>query len=259
VTLRLENIEVMVARRRLLAGVSLEARRGELLMIIGPNGAGKTTLLKAIAGLVPCDGEMTWDEAPMKALSARQRAAVLSYLPQGHVAHWPLIARDIVAIGRAPRRGSLDALSTSDVQAINEALEAVSATALAERTVTELSGGERARIMLARALAARAPLMLADEPVASLDAAHQLSIMNILSGLAKAGHLILAVVHDMVLAARFADRLIVLKDGRLVADGRPCDILSPGLLKDVFNVEAMPFVSGDVTLHIPWKTLPGSG
>lgn len=256
-TLQIRELGVKLGGRDLLERISFSACRGELLALIGPNGAGKTTLLRAIAGLLTFQGDVRWDETSLPTLSMQQRAAVLSYLPQGHVAYWPLLARDIVAIGRAPRRASLNGLSAADIRAIDQALEDVGATSFADRPVTELSGGERARIMVARALAAQAPLMLADEPIASLDPEHQLSIMGILARLAKNGHLVIAVVHDLSLAARFADRLVVLKNGRLAGIGAPEDVLNPQLLNDIFNVESRTFVNGDTALHLPWAPAAG--
>ena len=146
---------------------------------------------------------------------------MMAYLPQGHVAHWPLSARDVVAIGRAPFTSSLARLSRADRDAVEHALAAVGAHAFADRPVTELSGGERARIMLARALAVGAPILLADEPAASLDPAHQLAVMDLLSAQAKQGRLVIAVSHDLLLAARYADRILVLTGGRAAGVRRP--------------------------------------
>ena len=248
-----ENLSVSLGRREVLSGVSFEARRGELLIVVGPNGAGKTSLLKAMAGLAPSAGRLDWDGAPLAALSASARAKTLAYLPQGHVAHWPLAARDVVAIGRAPFASSLARLTASDREAVDRAIAAVGATPFADRPVTELSGGERARIMLARALAVGAPLLLADEPVASLDPAHQLGVMGLLAAQAREGRLVIAVSHDLLLAARYADRILVLAGGRVVAFGGPRETLTAALLKEVFQVESVRLDAPGVSLDIPWS------
>jgi iron complex transport system ATP-binding protein len=177
----------------------------------------------------------------------------MAYLPQGHVAHWPLKARDVVTMGRAPFASSFSRLSRADRDAVDEAIESVGAAAFASRPITELSGGERARIMLARALSVGAPLLLADEPVASLDPAHQLAVMAILAAQAKSGRLVLAVSHDLMLAARFADRILVLSDGKAAAIGAPAQTLTAAILRDIFEVEPLRLSAGGVSLEIPWQ------
>ena len=240
--------------RKVLRDIALEARRGELLAIVGPNGAGKTTFLKAVACLFPFTGVIEWDGVDVAAMSAAARARQMAYLPQGHVAHWPITARDVVTIGRAPLASSLRRLSPADRAAIDEALDAVDATAFAERPVTALSGGERARVMLARALAVGAPLLLADEPVTSLDPAHQLGVMDILASQAKAGRLVIAISHDLMLAARYADRVLVLNDGAAAAIGAPREVLTPALLREVFRVESVRLSTESGTFQVPWTT-----
>ncbi|WP_088346529.1 MULTISPECIES: ABC transporter ATP-binding protein [Rhodomicrobium] len=253
--LRLDKLDVMMGGRKVLRGISLEAGRGALMIVVGPNGAGKTTLLRAIACLLASSGGLDWDGQGLAGMSAAARAKLIAYLPQGHVAHWPITARDVVTIGRAPFATSLTRLSHADAQAIDAALDAVDARAFAERPITELSGGERARVMLARALAVGAPLLLADEPVASLDPAHQLAVMDILVAQAKSGRLVIAVSHDLILAARYADSVLVLRDGEVAAFGAPEATLTADLLRDVFNVEALELSAPGHALQIPWKAV----
>lgn len=252
-TLSIENLRVTLRGREVLKDVRLEAGRGELLVVVGPNGAGKTTLLKAVACLLAAEGRLEWDSRSLPALSSAERARAIAYLPQGHVAHWPIRARDVVTIGRVPFASSLARLSRADEDAIDEALDAVDATGFADRPVTELSGGERARIMLARALAVGAPLLLADEPVAALDPAHQLAVMGILSAQARAGRLVIAVSHDLLLAARYATRIVVISEGRIAAAGSPAETLTVQTLKDVFDVEAVQVRAEGLALEIPWR------
>ena len=246
------DVSVRLRDREVVREISFTAGRGAFIVIVGPNGAGKTTLLKAIAGLVPHSGALSWDGHVLSALTAAQRAKILAYLPQGHVAHWPITARDVVAIGRAPFASSLARLSQADQQAIDEALALVEATAFAARPITELSGGERARVMLARALAVGAQLLLADEPVAALDPAHQLAVMAILQERARVGGLVIAVSHDLVLAARFADRILVLSEGRVASFAPPSEALNPDILRSVFSIEALAMRAGETTVSLPW-------
>ncbi len=257
--LSVENLSVAIGGRAVLWDVSFEARRGELVMIAGPNGAGKTTLLRAIASLIPFSGSIQWEGVNLAAMAQHRRAQLLAYLPQGHVAHWPIPARDVVAIGRVPFASSLARLSEADNAAIDAALAAVEANAFADRPVTELSGGERARVMLARALAVGAPVLLADEPVAALDPAHQLGVMSILAEKAKAGDLVIAVGHDLTLAARFADRVAVLDGGALAAYGPPAEALTADLMRRVFHVETRTFEAGGTQITVPWTITDGGG
>jgi iron complex transport system ATP-binding protein len=252
-SLSTRQLSVTIGGRKVLRDISLEARRGELLAIVGPNGAGKTTFLKAVACLFPFSGTIEWDGKDVAAMRAAARARQMAYLPQGHVAHWPITVRDVVTIGRAPFASSLTRLRGADQAAVEEALRAVDAMELAERPVTTLSGGERARVMLARALAVGAPLLLADEPVASLDPAHQLGVMDILSEQAKAGRLVIAISHDLILAARYANRVLVLNDGAAAALGAPRDVLTPSLLRDVFRVETVRLSAGADVFEVPWS------
>jgi iron complex transport system ATP-binding protein len=254
-TLKVEHLSAAYGARSVFRNVGFEARRGSLNLLVGANGAGKTTLLRAIAGLIPYGGSVLWEGRPLAQRSAASRAKTLAYLPQGHVAHWPVLARDVVAIGRAPKASSLSSLTRADYAAINSALDLADARAFADRAITELSGGERARIMLARALAVGAPMLLADEPAASLDPAHQLEVMALLLRIAREGRVVLAVMHDLALAARFADCVLVLDEGRLAASGPPGEVLTPGLLRSVFHVESLEVKAEGKAFFVPWRPL----
>jgi iron complex transport system ATP-binding protein len=253
--LRVSDLGVTLGGKQLLSDIGFEAQAGEFLAIVGPNGAGKTTLLRAIAGLLDHEGRIAWQDKDIAALNPAERARLLSYLPQGHAIHWPITAREAVTIGRAPHSSSLTRLSAEDENAIGRALDAVDAKAFAHRPVTELSGGEKARIMLARALAVDAPILLADEPVAALDPAHQISVMQVLGEQARQGKLIICVSHDLALASRFAGRFLVLEKGRIAALGPYAEALTEDIYARVFGVTTRRFESDGETLTMPWASV----
>lgn len=256
-SLHVDNLRVMLGDKAAVAGVSFDAAERHLTFVVGPNGAGKTTLLRALCGLIPAQGTIAWKGRDLAQMSTSERARALGYVPQGHVAHWPISARTAVAIGRNAHASSLFRLSRADENAIDAALAAVDATEFSERPITELSGGERARVMLARALAVEAPLLILDEPVAALDPAHQIAIVELLQRLAHDdARAILCVVHDLTLAARYGDAVLMLDQGHLHAAGAPGDVLSDDALANVFGISvARPEVDGQTVL-LPWRADP---
>lgn len=232
-----ETVTVTLGERAALSGVSFSAEAGGLIALVGPNGAGKTTLLRAACGLAPlAEGRVTLNGAAVRSLAPRTRAKAIAYLPQERDTAWPMTGRRLAALGRFPYAGPLRRMSEADRAAVNRALAAADADLFADRPVDHLSGGERARILLARALAVEAPVLLADEPTAALDPAHQLTVMQALKDAAAGGALVVAALHDLGLAQRFADRVIVLDQGRVVSDGAPGEALSDAVLRDVFAV-----------------------
>ena len=253
-SLRCDTLAVRYRDRVAVRPSSLSLASGSLVALVGPNGAGKSSLLKAIAGLVPCTGTV---ESGGRVLgpNPRTRARTIAYLPQSPFAYWPMKVRDLVALGRLPHRAFGAAQSPEDYAAIEAAMRQTDVTTLAERAVDELSGGERARVQLARALAVQAPILLVDEPVAALDPYHQLEIMRVLTDYAARDALVIAVLHDLTLAARFARRIIVMHAGEVVADGLPEQVLSADTLRRFYRVE--PFLSqvAGQPLVVPWRTL----
>jgi iron complex transport system ATP-binding protein len=229
---RLSGAGVRIGGRPVLERVSLEVASGEVLGVVGPNGAGKSTLLRALAGLAPLfAGAAELDGRPVEALGERERAGRLAYLPQERRVAWSLPAWRIAALGAVDRPGP------EARAAAHAALARVGLSDLTERGVLEMSGGERGRVLLARLLATRAPLLLADEPTAGLDPDAQLLALSLLREEASAGRAVIVTLHDLTLAARACDRLVVLRGGRVVTDGPPAEALKPKVLEVVFGLE----------------------
>ncbi len=224
--------------RRVLDGVSFRARSGEVVGLVGPNGAGKTTLLRACNGsLAPTSGTVTIDGDRVGELSARETARRVATVPQEPSLGFDFPVREAVAIGRTAHVPRFGRRGSDDRAAVDRALDRAAATGLADRPVTELSGGERARVSLARALTQAAPVLLLDEPTANLDVGHQVRTLSLVRGLAgEGGRAVVAAVHDLDLAARFCDRLVLLADGVVRATGDPADVLVPDALTDAFGV-----------------------
>ncbi|MDP3076999.1 ABC transporter ATP-binding protein [Bradyrhizobium sp.] len=251
-----QGLNVELAGRIVLKDISLTLSSGHLVALVGPNGAGKTTLLRALAGLLPSDGVIHVGGEALSSLALRERARRFAYLPQGHIVHWPLPARDIVALGRYPHGATDPArLSAKDSEAVLRAMQATDVVEFSERRVTELSGGERSRVALARVLAVEAPVILADEPTASLDPRYQLDVMKSLRAAADQGVLVIVVTHDLGLAARFADHLLVLKEGCLVAQGTPAAALSEQVMANVFRISAFRAEFERAAVIVPWAKI----
>jgi iron complex transport system ATP-binding protein len=258
VSIRIDGLGVRLGKRVAVRDVSGLFDGGALVGILGPNGAGKSTLVRAMLGLVPHEGDVAIDGRPRAAMSRAEIAKRIAYLPQGQTLHWPLSVERLVALGRLPHLAPFSRLSDADQAAIDRAMARTDTAALARRIATELSGGERARVLLARALAVGAPALIADEPLASLDPAHQIEGMELLRAEADAGGLVICVLHDLTLAARFCDRVLVMHDGALVADGSPRDVLTPELLAQVYGITAF-FGDGASPMLVPLDRLSVRG
>lgn len=235
--IRTDNLSVDLGRRRVLDAVTLDLQRGRVTAILGANGAGKTSLLRAIAGLVPpSTGHIALDGETLSALSLPERARRIGYLPQNGQPAWALTVRELVALGRLPHRSPFAALSPGDEAAIDAAMAQTDVAGLADRTVDTLSGGEKARAKFARVLAAETDWILADEPLANLDPPHQQDVLRLMRAAADAGKGVLVVLHQLDAAARVADDLLILKDGRTVAFGPSAVVLTPTTLEAAFNM-----------------------
>ncbi len=238
-TLALRGLRIDYGARPVLHGVTLDLAPGALIGLIGPNGAGKTTLLRACASLIPpTAGQVLLQDRPLEGWNRRARARAVGYLAQEKAALWPVAASRLVALGRLPHLGPWDSLSPSDEAEVAKAMTATDVQHLAQRPVTEISGGELARVLIARLLAGTPSVLLADEPVSGLDPAHAMQVLSIFRALAHEGRTVVVVLHDLALASRFCDRLVLMSDGTVVADGAPLDVLSPAHLARYYGIAA---------------------
>ena len=242
--LAIEGLSVRRGEALALDAVSLRIEPGSFVGLIGPNGAGKTTLIRAALGLIPAQGR-----CDLAALPPAARARRAAYLPQTRDVAWPVTVETLVRLGRRPHhdRRAGDA-------AVRAALDRMDLAHLAQRPATRLSGGELARALIARVLAQDTPLILADEPTAALDPAHEIAAMRVFSDLARQGRAVVASMHDLGQAARWCDRLVLLDRGRIAADGRPAEVLTPENLRASFGVSGAFLDGPDGPVFV---TLPG--
>jgi iron complex transport system ATP-binding protein len=256
--LTFENVSSAYGARRALSEVTAGFERGAVTGIVGPNGAGKTTLLRVALRLIATSsGAVQVLDKPLAGWSREALARAIAYLPQGADPHWPIQARQLVALGRLPHRSTLGRQTNDDRRAIDDALSRCDAHAFAARRMDELSAGERARVLFARALATRAPILLADEPAAYLDPSHQLRLMELLREEAAGGAAVVVTLHDLSLAARHCDSVLVLDNGRVAGEGEPQHSLSDQLLAQVFGISALrtPDPTGGRSALTPWRRL----
>jgi iron complex transport system ATP-binding protein len=226
--------------RSIISGLNFTAQSGEIIGLIGPNGAGKTTILRALAGLMsPRDGTALLDGANIRKLSAAARAQSIGLVPQAETHAWSMSVEDVVIMGRTPHRGWLMPFSSHDRQFVDQVLEKTGLTDFRKRPIDKLSGGERQRVRIARALAQNPKVLLLDEPTANLDIHHQIQVLTLVKELVNQQQLLAIIaIHDLTLAARFCDRLVLLHEGEAFAVGSPVDVLNPQTLKTVFGIEA---------------------
>jgi iron complex transport system ATP-binding protein len=259
VTLAARDLEVRYEARVAVRAPTLDLSPGELVALVGPNGAGKSTLLRALAGLVRYTGTVAWGDEPLAALDGRRRARTLAYLPQDPPVHWPLAARELVALGRLPHRAYAAGRTAADEAAVTAAMRQTDTLEFAGRSVNRLSVGERARVLLARALAVEAPALLVDEPIAMLDPYHQLDVMSTLrayaAGDGSGRRLVVAVLHDLGLAARFCSRVLLLNSGRIVGDGPPETTLCEEAIRAHYRIEPYIARHAGEPLIVPWRSL----
>lgn len=218
-------------------GVSLEAGQGAVTALLGPNGAGKSTLLKALAGLQPSTGSITLDGHTLQGIAPRARAQKVAYVPQRTRLTAPLSVRSVVELGRFAHRGPWSAPTPSDRAAVERALAETALVPLAERPFPELSGGEQQRVLVARALASEAPVLLLDEPTSALDVRHALGLHQLLRRQAEQGRVVVVVLHDLAEARRHADHAVLLHQGRVHCAGPVAEVVAPTPIRTVYGVE----------------------
>ncbi len=233
------DLAVKTGAATLVDAASFRLAPGELVALLGPNGAGKTSLIRASLGLEkPTSGGATLGGMDTRRLGAARRARAVAYLPQERPLAWPSSVRDVVALGRFSHGAALGRLKEPDAEAVERAVAACDLSHLAHRRTDTLSGGELARVHCARAFAAEAPLLVADEPVAGLDPSHQFRIMDLIRAFVEAGGGALVVLHDVPFAAKYASRFMWMKAGRLLADGPPAETLTAARLQSIYGVRA---------------------
>lgn len=235
--LEFRALDLSLRRRPVLQGVSGLMRQGRVTVILGANGAGKSSLLSCLTGLRhPDKGDVLLGGRSIARLDRRERARLIGLLPQRPDIHWDVEVQALVALGRLPHQGRWGA-GPADVAAVSAAMAATDCAHLAQRNVMRLSGGEQGRVLLARVLAGEPQWLLADEPLASLDPGHQLDVLDRLKQCASNGAGVVVVLHDLTLAARIADDVLVLKQGRIIASGPRAGVLTPDVLAEAYGVE----------------------
>ena len=250
--LSIENLSVSYGKRQAVRDVSFEIRAGEMVSIVGPNGSGKSTLLRGIARLQkPSHGRVLLGDTDVRSLGARQVARHLAILPQAPDGGTDLTVRELVYRGRFPHQGILQRITAADTEAVEWAMRAADVRQLADRLLGSLSGGERQRAWIALALAQQPKVLLLDEPTSFLDIAHQVEVMQLLRRLNGEGMTVVAVLHDLILAARFSNRVIAMREGRVAFDGPPPAVFEPEGLQAVFGIAMIVIPDPETGLPIP--------
>ncbi|MDE0213630.1 MAG: ABC transporter ATP-binding protein [Chloroflexota bacterium] len=231
-----------VEARALLDGVDLQADHGQMVGLIGPNGAGKSTFLRAVSGVLRVQGgSVHLDGADLRSLASKEVAANLAIVPQIMPYTHGFTAMELVLMGRYPHLGRFQIEGKEDARIARGAMRLTETEQFAERTLDTLSGGERQRVIVSRALAQQPRVLLLDEPTANLDVLHQLKVLGLVRQLVDDGLTAVAAIHDLTLAARFCDRLVLLSEGRVLGEGAPADVLTPELIGSAFGVEAVVY------------------
>ena len=255
--LKARGVSVRLGGRLILDKVKFGIAERKLVGLIGPNGAGKTTLLRVLANLQTIEsGDVRFGGKPIAAIDRRTRARKMAFIAQGAPCHWPLTVDRLVALGRLPHLTPWQRPGNETADAIHRAMCAADVAQLASRTVTSLSAGERTRAMIARALAGDPKVLLADEPIATLDPVHQLRVMDLLRDRTRAGGAVVVVLHDLSLAARYCDRLALMKAGKIVLDAPPPEILTPDILARAYDINAVFGQKDGELFVVPWEALP---
>lgn len=233
------NLAYAYGQQPVFTHINLNFQHGEFVGLIGPNGAGKSTLINLLMGLnKPTEGNVKLEGKPLQHYKQREIARHISLVPQDTSVHYAFTVREIVAMGRNPYLGAFQPESDKDREIIQQAMEKTDIAHMAERNVNQLSGGERQRVFIARAIAQQAPILIMDEPTASLDLCHQLDTLALLKSMTQEGHLAISAIHDVELASRFCDRIIVIAEGGVALQGAPVDVLTEETLSRYFSIDA---------------------
>ncbi len=254
-SLTTDGLEVRYGAKLAVEPTSIELKAGELVGLIGPNGAGKTSLLRALAGIPVAGSQVSYRDQVLSSFGELARARTIAYLPQSPQANWPLSVRELVALGRLPHGRFGQRLQPADHAAIARAMEQTDIESLADRPLDQLSGGERMRAHLARAFAVDAPVLLVDEPVASLDPYHQLSVMRLLSDYCGEERLVIAVLHDLNLALQNCSRLLLMNAGKVVVDDAPEAAINAATLSEHYRIRAWLAEHQGRRIAVPWELL----
>jgi len=254
-SLATDAIEVRYGDYLAVQPTSVELAPGELVALIGPNGAGKTSLLRALAGIPTPSPQVSWQGRSLASFDDATRARSISFLPQAPQANWPLTVRELVTLGRLPHRRFGERLGETDRLAVDRAMQMTDVALLADRSIATLSGGERMRAHLARAFAVDAPVLLVDEPIASLDPYHQLQVMELLREYRDAGRLVIAVLHDLNLALGSCSRMLLMDAGEIVVDGAPRSSIDESTLAKHYRIRAWLAEHDNRQVVVPWETL----
>ncbi|AWB84428.1 ABC transporter ATP-binding protein [Corynebacterium liangguodongii] len=246
------NLQVGYAAEPVIDGIDLTLAEGRITALIGPNGCGKSTLLKALGRqLAPTGGRICLGGRDIREYSRRSFAREVAFLAQEPVTPEGVSVRDVISYGRYPYTGRFATMSSADHAAVEAAADSAGVGQLLDTPATDLSGGQRQRVWVAMALAQQTPVLLLDEPTTYLDPAHQVAILDLVSGLKATGRTVVMVLHDMTQAARFADDVVAMRDGRIVAAGPTEEVLTPELVRDVFGIECLSVTDPDTGRRLP--------
>ena len=252
-----KDLYVELSGKAILHGLTFELESGKWNGLLGPNGSGKTTLLRAIAGLIPYRGSLSLDDRETESWPRKDMARRVAFVRQPHAISFDFRVVDLVLLGRAPHKSLLSVYTDADTDRAMAALDQLDLSGFEHRSFHSLSGGEQQRVFLAQALVQEADLLILDEPTTYLDVHHQFEFMEYVQTLVHQGRTVIGAVHDLEMAARFADHVQVLQNGHLSASGAPTDVLTPDLLASVFRMEAEVNISPDQPARIAYsRTLP---
>ena len=247
-----DSLSVRIKDALILEGLSFKISNGTCVGILGPNGSGKTTLIRTVSGILPFNGQLTFKDRSVSDWNHQHLAEHIAVVQQNQNIHFDFTVFDFILLGRLPHKSWLEGTNTSDHQVVTDILTRLKLTAFKDRLITSLSGGERQRVLLAQALVQTPELLLLDEPTANLDIYHQLDFLNQIRQLTNNGLTVLAVFHDIGLAMKYADIVLVLSDGQQVAYGPSKTVITPQLLKEVFNVDSEINVDSNNQAHIQY-------